>query len=272
VKRREALKTLGGFAAGLSLPGSLRRNLESFLRPVGVQLYTVRDSMTESVDATLAAIAEIGYDEVEFAGFFGHTPGEMARMLRDNGLISPASHVVFETITDAWEETLDAAAEVGNTHAIVPWLPPEARTTISDYQRTADLFNSAGEAARQRGMRFGYHNHDFEFAPIDGLVPFDLLCDNTDPTTVDFELDIFWITHGGDDPNRVFQRWPGRFPMVHVKDRSHAGEQVDIGAGYIDWRNLLLSDNGIRSFFIEHDNPADPMEFVRRGYRYVANL
>ena len=121
-------------------------------------------------------------------------------------------------------------------------------------------------------MRFGYHNHDFDFHAIDGVVPFDVLCDSTDPSLVDFELDIFWIIHGGDDPNRVFQRWPGRFPMVHIKDRSPDGEQVHIGAGTINWSDLLLSDNGIRSFFIEHDNPADPMEFVRHGYRYVAGL
>lgn len=272
MNRREALKTLGGFAAGLSLPGNLSTGFFPHLRPVGVQLYTVRASMGQDVEATLAAIAEIGYDEVEFAGYFDHAPGDLARMLRDNGLVSPASHVGFDTINDGWEATLDGAARVGNTHAIVPWIPPGSRRTISDYRRVADLFNSAGALARENGMRFGYHNHDFDFHAIDGVVPFDVLCDSTDPSLVDFELDIFWIIHGGDDPNRVFQRWPGRFPMVHIKDRSPDGEQVHIGAGTIDWSDLLLSDNGIRSFFIEHDNPADPMEFVRHGYRYVAGL
>ncbi len=228
--------------------------------------------MRASVDTTLAAIAEMGYDEVEFAGYFDHTPGEIARKLRSNGLVSPASHVGFETISNDWESTLDAAAEIGNTHTIVPWIPTNVRGTISAYERLADTFNQAGQAAIDRGMRFGYHNHDFEFAPIDGTVPYHILCNKTDSSLVDFELDIFWTVHGGGDPLDVFHRWPGRFPMVHVKDRSPSGDQVDIGEGRIDWAEILLPDRGIKSFFIEHDNPEDPMTFARRGYRYISNL
>ncbi len=112
-----------------------------------------------------------------------------------------------------------------------------------------------GESCREAGLRFGYHNHDFEFETIDGQIPFDVLLDETDPGLVDFELDLFWITKGGEDPLRYFERYPGRFTLCHVKDMAAGGEMVDVGAGGIDFAAIFAraEQAGLKHFFVEHD-------------------
>src|SRR4029079_774028 len=130
------------------------------------------------------------------------------------------------------------------------------------------FFNMIGEAALKRGMRFGYHNHNFEFTPANGIVPYDLLLDSTDPRLVDFEIDLFWMRQGGKDPHAYFAKYPGRVPMLHVKDMSSDGQMVNVGAGAIDFAGIFAHahEAGVKHYYVEHDEPAHPINDARASF------
>ncbi len=240
---------------------------------IGVQLYTVRTAMATSVERTLERVAAIGYREVEFAGYFDRTPAQIRAALDAVGLQAPAAHVPWETVQSGWDAVLDVATRTGHQTVIVAWLPEERRRTLDDYRRWADAFNTAADAAKAAGLRFAYHNHDFEFVPIDGRVPYDVLLDATDPALVQFELDLFWITKAGQDPRRYIGRAPSRYPLVHVKDMDAAGNMVAVGAGQIDFGAIFeLAEGSIQHYFVEHDEPDDPFASIQASYMHLRTL
>ena len=148
--------------------------------------------------------------------------------------------------------------------------------TLDGYKRVADDFNRAAQAAKDAGVQFAYHNHDFEFQRMEGRLPFDVLLENTDAKLVQYEIDLYWITKGGQDPLTYFERWPGRVPLVHVKDSMGEPEHrmVDVGQGKIDWKRIFAKREqaGIRHFFVEHDQPPQPFEDITTSYTYLKNL
>lgn len=241
---------------------------------IGVQLYTVRSVMTGDPDGTLAAIAEIGYEEVELAGLYGMSAREMKARLDAVGLAATSSHHSVEEVRDSWEATLEAAVALGQSLVVVPALPVAERDGEA-LRRVADDFNRAGEAARAAGLRFGYHNHDWEMHPdADGVRPIDLLLDRTDPELVDWQMDIFWVVHAGADPMAELDARAGRVTSFHVKDRTAAGEMADVGAGVIDFRPVLAraGELGLLHQYVEHDQPGDPIESVRASYRALRDI
>jgi sugar phosphate isomerase/epimerase len=262
--------------AGLSRPAILRAGLWDKLDRIGVQLYTVRRAMAADFDATLARIASIGYDEVEFAGYFDRDPSRVKATLDGFGLTAPSAHVPFSMLLDGWDRVLEAATTVGHSYLICPSLPGRVRGSLDGFRETAEIFNRAGERARAAGIQFGYHNHDFEFSPVDGRVPYDLLIAETDPQFVTFQLDLYWMINAGRNPISYFARHPGRFSSVHVKDLDRTSEHrmVDVGSGTIDFANIFAHREraGIQHFFVEHDDPADPFESVRTSYQYLDGL
>ena len=278
VTRREALRRLGLLAAGTVGIGELACGQTEVvtgpLGPLGVQLYTLRREMAKSVDATLARVAEIGYSEVEFGGYFGRSPAEIRSGLAAAGLSSPAAHVDINAVITDWPNTLDLATSIGHQYLVLAFVPNEMRVTLDHWRALADIFNHAADEARRAGIQFAYHNHDFEFVPIDGQIPFDLLCEQTDPALVLIELDLFWIIHGGGDPMAFFERWPGRVPMVHVKDRTEEGVMTEVGAGDIDWPTIFGARAlaGMRHYFVEHDQPAEGFASVTASYDYLRRL
>jgi sugar phosphate isomerase/epimerase len=270
--RRKALRVLG--AAGLlPLVGGAGRPTGRLER-IGLQLYTVRDRMAADVDGTLAAVAEIGYREVEFAGTFGRPPAELRGTLDGLGLAAPSAHVPLEALLPDPAAAADVAATLGNRWLVVAWIPP-GRRTLDDYRRFAGDFNRIGESLRAAGLRFAYHNHDFELARAGDVVPLELLIERTDPALVDFELDLYWVMKGGGDPLEYFARFPGRFPLIHAKDIGAAGEMVDVGRGLIDWERVISTERtaGIRHWYVEHDNPRpDSLASARASHAYLAHL
>jgi sugar phosphate isomerase/epimerase len=241
---------------------------------IGVQLYTVRGLMQRDFEGTLARVAQIGFREVEFAGYFGRTPAQVLALLRRNRLTAPASHIDINLLSGDWAKSLEDARVIGHRYVVVAWTPQERRRTLDDWRRIAELFNRAGEQASRSGLGFAYHNHDFEFVPLENQLPFDVLLEATDPNYVKIEMDLFWIRKGGHEPLGYFQRWPGRFPMVHVKDMTADGRMVDVGAGAVDWRAIFAHRRqaGIEHYFVEHDEPADPMASIAASYRYLDGL
>ncbi len=146
--------------------------------------------------------------------------------------------------------------------------------TLDDYRRVAEALNRAGELARAQGLRVGYHDHDFELAPIDGVFPHDVLLSETDPALVSFEMDLYWMTRAGADPMAYFGRHPGRFHLCHMKGMDRRGEMTEVGAGGIDFCKILRdrAEAGLRHFYVEHDHPTDPLASIRASYRFLHSL
>jgi sugar phosphate isomerase/epimerase len=241
---------------------------------IGVQLYTVRRALAQDFEATLSRLAGIGFREVEFAGYHGRIPAQVRDALTRHHLDAPASHVALEELETGWDAAAAAATEVGHRWLVVAWIDAARRKTLDDYKRVGEVFTRIGTQARAAGLRFAYHNHAFEFAPLEGRVPYDILLESTDPSVVEFELDLYWITDGGRDPLAYFARWPGRFPLVHIKDKAADGRMVDVGAGRIDWKAILhrRKEAGIRHYFVEHDDPPDPFASVAASFDYLNRL
>ena len=230
----------------------------------GLQLYTVRFMMEADVAGTLEEVARIGYKEMEFHDYFGRSAAEIATLLNDNGLTSPATHVSPDVFASSIGKAIDEAKTVGQRYLICAWIPEEQRQTLDDYRRFADSFNKWGAACKESGIQFAYHNHDFEFASLEGQVPYDLLLDRCDPELVKMELDLFWIRKGGYEPLPYFKKYPGRFKLCHVKDMDTNREMTEVGSGIIDFASDFRHADlaGLKHFFVEHDNPADPIASI----------
>lgn len=278
--RRTFLTTLGGAALALAssrrlsaLVGKTRK-----IKRVGLQLYTVRDAMQKDVPGTLAKVAQIGYKEVEFAGYFGHSPSEIRELVKKNGLTAPSSHVAYPESMDAWKKTVDDAKTAGHEYVTVAWTPEDKRTGPDAWKRIADTYNQAGKVAKDSGLHFAYHNHDYELAKSGDVVPLDALFQNTDPALVTFEMDLYWMVHGGADPLAYMKKYRGRVAMVHVKDAKGdaAKTMTAVGQGTIDFKKIFEwdEDHGahIKHYFVEHDQPEDPFASIATSYKYLATL
>jgi sugar phosphate isomerase/epimerase len=280
VKRRELLEGLGVGVWGLGVgdwSGALAPRLPGSLANIGIQLYTVRRDLQRDVEGTLARVAEIGFREVEFAGFPQGSGGSLRAMLDRHGLTAASGHVPLQAIRAEWDRTLDDAAAVGQRYVVVAFISPADRRTLDDWKRVAALFNKAGEGSRARKIQFAYHNHDFEFAPIEGTIGYDVLLAETDPTLVQFEMDLYWITRGGKDPLDYFAKYPGRFPLLHVKDMTPAPARgfADLGKGVIDFKRIFRRAGraGAKHYFYEQDvTPGPPFDSARAGFDYLKNL
>ena len=284
MRRRDFVGALGAggwMAGGLGGGGLLRWPFEAVagerLKRIGIQLYTVRGELAKDVEGTLSRIAEIGFTEVEFAGYPQGSALSLRGILDRLGLAAPSSHVGMQALRGEWARTLDEAATLGQRYIVVGSVPGSERRTQDDWKRVAAAFTKAGEIAKGRGIQFCYHNHDFEFAPLDGVVPYDLLLQEADPGLVKLELDLYWVTKGGRDPLEFFATWPGRFPLVHVKDMDGTPRKffADVGRGTIDFRRIFkqAKQAGIRHYFYEQDTtPGTPLDSAKASFDYLSKL
>ncbi len=194
---------------------------------LGLQLYTIRDAMTADTPGSLKIVSGIGYKYLELADyanrkFYNHTPEDFLKMVKDLGMVILSSH----TQVEGAGVTLDNArimaedhAKLGVKYCLQPWIVEEMRTTIASYQRMAENWNKIGEVMKEFGIQFGYHNHNFEFATVEGKVPyFDVMLAELDKDLVTMELDMFWATKAGQNPVDLFKKYPGRFQLFHLKD------------------------------------------------------
>jgi len=240
---------------------------------VGLQLYTLRQEMAQDFEGTLARVAELGFKEMEFAGYFNHSASEVKKILDRNGLTSPAAHIQLAAVRSDLEKEIEFAAKLGQTNIVVPSLPGDERS-LDDYKRHAETLNNAGEVCRRVGLKMGYHNHNYEFEQTGGQVHFDVLLNETQPELVDFELDLFWITVAGSDPLSYFTDHPGRFTMLHVKDLDTHGRMADVGRGTIDFAGIFAHAEtaGFEHYFVEHDNPGNGLASVANSIYTIRNL
>jgi sugar phosphate isomerase/epimerase len=278
--RRNFLATLGVAAVGIATRDNAAAGeilwAHRKRKRIGLQLYTVRGLMKADLPGTLAKVAAIGYKEVEFHDYFGRTPAQIREVLRRNGLDSPSTHVPFESLESGWEKTLDTVKAVGHKWVVIPSTPEERRRTLDDWKRNAALFNRAANQARSVGLRFAYHNHDVELRKLGDTRPLDVLLAGTDPSLVDFEMDLYWVVFGGGSPLDFFNRYPKRFPLLHVKDSAGPpnNRMVDVGKGKIDFRTILAQSDkaGAKHYYVEYDDSPDPIASIRSSYNYLHTL
>jgi len=289
MNRRTFLETAATVSAATLLTSRLGwAAADHKVEHVGVQLYTVRDAMKADFDGTLAKVASIGYKEVEFAGYFDRTPQQVRATLDKNGLKAPSTHVQYDELDAKFPSVIEASKTIGLKYIVCPWIPEELRKSPDIWKQAAEKFNRCGEQTKKAGMQFAYHNHWFEFLPVDGKLPYDELLKLCDKDLVKMELDLCWITAAGADPVKYFNLHPGRFPLVHVKDLKklptitaggpqNFGDTVDlteVGSGLIDWKSLFARSGkaGIDVYVVEHDHPKAPFDSIKTSYEYLEKL
>ncbi len=288
MNRRTFLETATTVTAATLLTSRLGWAAEHKIEKVGVQLYTVRDLMKDDFDGTIAKVAKIGYKEVEFAGYFGHTGEQVRAVCAKNGLSPVSTHVQYDELDDKFPSVIETSKTIGLKYIVCPWIPEELRKSPDIWKQASEKFNRCGEASKKAGMQFAYHNHWFEFLPVDGKLPYDLLLKECDANLVKMEMDLCWITAAGGDPLKYFNEYPGRFPLVHVKDLKkkpavsegggqNFGDTVDltsVGSGIIDWKKIFAQSEkaGIKHYIVEHDKPENPFESITKSYDYLEKL
>lgn len=280
------------FATVNSARSSSRGRVPNRIERVGLQLYTVRHLMKTDFEGTLAKVAQAGYKEVEFAGYEGHAAKDVRAMLDRDGLSAVSQHVDYKVLENGLPEALENGRILGQTFIVCPWVDVKQRNA-DGWKRAAETFNKAGETSQKAGIQFAYHNHAFEFGAseaLGGKMPYDFLLTETDPKLVKMEMDLCWITVGGQDPLKYFDQYPGRFPLVHVKDwtskgaagndyggattkQSKPGHMTNVGEGEIDWKRIFAQSEkaGIQHYFVENDE-AKSIDDIKVSYDYLAKL
>ena len=266
--RRHFVKSMGALAIGSVFIPSLVSARAKVKNP-GIQLYTVRNEMLADARGTLKQLAALGIKQIESAGsakgyYYGLTAKEMKQACSDLGMTLRSGHV---NIDKKWEQTMNEAAESGQEYLICSSLPGRGQT-IDNYKKVSDTFNKAGEECQKLNLKFGYHNHDYEFEQQNGQVLYDVLMDNTDPKLVHMELDLGWVVASGKDLFDYFQRYSGRFPLWHLKDMDLQKKQItEFGKGTLDIEKILRhqKQSGLKYFFVEQEeytnNPMDSMKY-----------
>jgi len=284
--RRTFLATMGTAVL------AMRRTAAASIPRLGAQLYTVRTQLEKDFEGTLAKVAAIGFTEVEFAGYFKQTPEQVRDVLKRHRLRAPSAHIDYASLTgDKWARVIEGARTIGHSYLVNAWVDESIRKQPDAWKRIAETYNLAGEASKRAGIQFAYHNHNFEFAPLEepaGKLPYDILLESCDPALVKMELDLCWISAAGKDPLDYFRRYPGRFPLVHIKGLKAvpaAGaaapidrvlpDITDVGHDdVIDWKRIFAQSRaaGIEHYFVEHDVPKEPFDSLKASHDYLTRL
>ena len=280
--RRTFLSTVGLAAvaprlAGIPRAGSMTATSRR-LRRVGIQLYTLRDDARRDLEHTLGDIAQAGYKDVELLSSmnnFGMPPDRLRAILDRNGLRAPSTHVDGGAFDDL-DRQIDTAKILGHEYLILASLPTD-KPTLDDYRHWADRLNEAGHRALPRGIRIGFHDESIDFKKIDGVVPYDLLAERTDPAYVRLQLDTGNLALAGGDPFDYLKRYGSRYWLFHIKDAPAIGADHDteLGKGVIDFKRFLASIDHIddKILYVEQESyPGTPLESARRDYAYISTL
>lgn len=249
---------------------------------VGLQLYTVRDAMQKDVPGTLQKVSDIGYKYLELASynikegkFYGHSPDELNKMVRDLGMEIISSHagVPKDVTADQAKKMAEDHAKLGAKYCIQPFVADEDRKTVAGYQKLVAEWNMVAGIMTENGVQFGYHNHNFEFDTVEGKVPyFDIFLTEMDKNLITMELDLFWAIKAGQKPVDMFKKYPGRFQLFHMKDmytnespffKTSSSDFAPVGSGVINFKEILAAKKiaGMKYMFVEQDSTKDGKPF-----------
>ncbi len=278
--RRTFLKNSAVAIAGASLLSNCA--FESQKKSMGIQVYTLRDQLKEDLEGTLKKASEIGYNKLEVFGytegkFFEKTVKQFKSIVDNLGLKVPSGHYLTGknnpeqkgTPINEWQMAIDDALEIGQRYMVVAYLMDFERENLDGYYEVCDILNKAGEQCEKSGIKLCYHNHAFEFDVFDGQVAFDVMMERLDPKLVNIELDHYWVKKAGYDSSELFKKYPGRFPLWHVKDMNANGDFTEVGTGIIDYASIFTKEEqaGLDHFFIEQDQATkDRFESITISY------
>lgn len=246
---------------------------------IGVQLWSVRDECKRDLEGTLKALADMGFDGVEFAGFYNRDAGELRRLLESLGLEVAGAHIPYASfVGDELQKTVSYNLELGNRNLIIPSVPQEIRGSKARWIEFASFLNDLSDRLAPHGMRIGYHNHDYEFKPVDGELPWHIVFRSTRRSVI-MQLDTANALAGGVEPNHlieIIRMYPGRAITVHVKDFSRGKGQVILGEGDVPWREFLAAcrtHGGTEWLIVEQEAyPYSPLESVRRSLKNLLDI
>jgi sugar phosphate isomerase/epimerase len=273
--RRDFVQSLSATLAGARF---LSRETHTRLDRIGLELYAVRDAMRRDPEGTLAAIRAIGYLDVELLWSFdnfGRTPQQVRATLDKEGLRAPSAHMAPEVILKDWEKSLEKAKLLGHEYLIVPSLPGDTAKSVDRWKYWADQFNIAGAVARKADIWLAFHSEPDHMKPIDGVVPYDVFVERTDPSVVRHQLDIGNMALGGADPMKYLEKYLDRYWSFHVKDVVAGGaKDIELGRGAVDIKALLakIPDINRKPVYVEQEGPVNSMESAKMNFQYLAGL
>ncbi|MNX20050.1 Inosose dehydratase [compost metagenome] len=285
IKRRDFLINAGLALGALAIAPTLA--FDSKKRAIGIQLWTLRDTLPKDVKGVLAQVGKVGFTEVETfgysaeKGFFGTSVHDFKSILDDNGLKATSNHFDFNSMikdgsTDLVKSYIETANHLGSEYMAVPYIVSELRgTSGDDYKKLALQINKVGELCKAAGLKLAYHNHDFEFTKFGSTNGYEILLNETDKNLVDFELDLYWAVRAGHNPLDLFKQHPGRFKMWHVKDMDKTNPEwnAEIGTGTIDFKSIFAQAElaGMKRFFLEHESnyKPNPIESAVTSFNYI---
>lgn len=252
-----------------SLPGAVKK------KKIGIQLWTLRDVINSDLSGTLTSLSKFGYNSLEPFGFdgsfYGYSAKDFRKMCNDLGMDITSTHCGIN-IENAPLLT-EKAAEAGLEYLILPSFSGRPEKTLDDFKKAAHEMNRIGEITKQAGIAFGYHNHNFEFQPMEGKLPYDTLLAETDPNLVTFQMDIYWVIKGGQKPEHYFENHPGRFQLWHVKDMGNDGESCIVGNGHINFKNLMKQSKkaGLKRIVYEQEaySEGTPLFCAEQSFKYI---
>jgi sugar phosphate isomerase/epimerase len=258
--------------------------------PVGLQLMTIWQLCDKDLANALKQVSAIGYRNVEVGGtnnLWGRRPSDVRKMFCDNCLVCISTPCTVEMMQSNWQKYVDQFSELGTLYAVLSGFSAQERSTLDVLRRMADLLNRSGEQCQKSALRLGFHVHNTAYQVDQGVVVFDELLRRTDPRYVNMELDCFWAVMAGADPVAYFKRYPGRFPLLHIKDMRpgfpHTTKPLhvtrnpftEVGRGIIDWRRIFAAarEGGLQYYMVEQDEcNRPPIDAVKISYNYLRNL
>ncbi len=282
MKRREFVQNATFAAAGLlTLPSFMAAG--SAKKKLGLQLYSLRSTIPQDPKGVLKKVADFGYKHLEAYSYkdgsvFGMSYPDFNAYVKSLGMKVTSGHYGLDQIKgDTWKKAVDDAKKHGQRYMVVPYISEDQRKSIDDYKRIIADLNAAGEVCNAAGVRFGYHNHAFEFETVDGQIPFDLMLKDLDPKKVGMEMDIYWVVNAGHDPIKYFEQYPGRFEQWHVKDMDKAdrNRNADVGSGSIDYKAIFAKAklSGMKEFYVEQESyPGEPIDSVGACAKYLKTI
>jgi len=258
-------------------------------RVVGLQLYSLRDQIPKDVKGAIEKVAAAGYKEVEpfgyskANGFWGLDAKAFSELLKANGLTTPSGHFGMDQFfvhdkTDDLDSYIEAANQTGMSYVIVPSINGEVLKSADQFKMVADKMNKAAEYCKKSGLTLGYHNHNFEWKPVDGTTFYDVLLKETDPALVHMEMDIYWVVRAGQDPVKLIEAHPGRYALCHLKDmdKTNSNLNTEVGKGSIDFKTILshAKKAGLKHFIVEQENyiDIDPYVSIKESADYCRNV
>ncbi|MDT3401981.1 sugar phosphate isomerase/epimerase family protein [Mucilaginibacter terrae] len=283
ITRRTFIAQAGLISAGLALAPQLL--MAKTNKVAGLQLYTLRAQLPTDVKGVIAKVAQAGYKEVEVygyskeKGFWGLSPVEFKALLTQHGLTSPSGHYGMDQLleTGSMQEVDDAIAAakvLGHTYVTMPYINIKFRKTAVDIKKIVEKVNLAAAHIKKAGLKMAYHNHDFELMPVEGVTLYEELLKGTKPNLVDFEMDLYWVVRAGNDPVKWFEKYPGRFTMVHVKDMDKQDNKLntEVGSGSINFKQIFAKAKlaGVKHYIVEQENfKIDPYLSIAQSNKFL---